>query len=321
MALMPIINLRKEVTNMASEPFLINPMRRLRRNAMELDPYSGEFESVPLSYEYGGTGGKMKKRHKRSKSKKRSRLSLSKFVDKSARKHSKKRRKMKRHGMRKSMLKSRAIRSVKRLGRSGSKHVVRAISRGGHWFTSPKARMVRPNLRLNPFSESLMLVGSNPKRRKGGKSMARRMRRNPLAVVKQVTDMAQPIGVGILAMALPERIANYIDPLGGYMNLGARLGVIVGGNFAVKAITNSTKNAELWLLFGIAKLAKDLADKYIFNPLVSMVVPTSIPANMPGVAGLSAPIFPNGNRMLSSGVSAPVRPLRNFKGNLYNINA
>ncbi len=264
------------------EPFLINPM--------ELDPYSGEFESVPMSYEYGKSRvrGKMKKRRK---------LKVKKVT-------------------RKSMLRGRAKRSI----REGSRHHILALQRHGHLFTSPRARLVRKGLRLNPLSESLMLVGSNPKRRKGGKSMARRrMRHNPMAVVKQVTDMAPSIATGVLAMVIPERVANFVDPLGGYTNIGARLGIIVGGNFAVKAIAGPN-NAELWLLFGLAKLAKDLADKYVFNPLASMIVSTGIPANMPGVAGLSAPIFPN-NRTLSASIGAPVRPLRNFKGNLYNINA
>lgn len=286
---------------MAREPFLINPIRRFRRNAMELDPYSGEIEDVPISYEHGKMRKKyMKKKHKIRKIgsatkmlrslKKRKKLSLSKFVAKPVRK---------------------VIRSVRHLGKSGSKHVVRAINKSGHWFTSPKARMVTRNLMLNPFGESLMLVGSNPKRRKGGKSMKRRMKHNPIAIVKQVTDMAQPIGLGILAMAAPERVANFIDSTGGYMNVGARLGVIVGGKYVVQAVAGP-KNADVWLLFGLAKFAKDLADRYLLNPLLSM-----LPTATSDVKGIMAPVFP-GSRTLN----APVRPLvRRMSGNLYNPNA
>jgi len=299
---------------MAREPFLINPM--------ELDPYSGKFESSPMSYEYGDIGGRMKKRKKSKKSKKiyigkkRRQMSMHRLLLKQDRLRkfvAKPVRKKKLSKAKKATLRSKAKRSI----REGSKHHILALQRRGHLFTSPRARLVRKGLRLNPFSESLMLVGSNPKRRKGGKSMARRMKRNPLALVKQVTDMAQPIGVGILAMSLPERIANFVDGTpGSYMNLGAKLGVVIGGNFAVKAFAGS-RNAEVWLMFGLAKIAKELVDRYVFNPLMSMVAPTA--PLISGTAGISAPIFPN-SRALSGSIEAPVRPLRNFKGNLYNIN-
>lgn len=180
------------------------------------------------------------------------------------------------------------------LGKEGSKHRPTVYSYKGHWFTSSAAKIAKPGLKLNPrrrrryrnpFGAEAMLVGlnprrrsamsffrrrrrkSNPKRRRHARRYSmnprrrssRRYRRNPFSVsgvmntgTSYAPTIAGAIGGMMAVRALPKMLGVTGIPF-----YGVQLGVIVGGNFALKKL--SSKAAEGFVIGAAGTAVYDIA--------------------------------------------------------------
>lgn len=158
-----------------------------------------------------------------------------------------------------------------RIGREGSLHRPRVYVRKGRWQTSSKARVAKPSWYVNPIGETLVTVGGNPMRyfhrRKnpvgtGLKGALAVKTWGPLALV----GGASAIAAGILAPMVP-----FVNTLGPWGQVGARLGVAFLGGMAVGKVTNQ-EYARVWTIVGISLVGYDLLKQYIM-PMVSGFVP------------------------------------------------
>ncbi len=128
------------------------------------------------------------------------------------------RRRTKRVVTRHARMRSQFYRPKRRIKRGSlkrrKKYMIAAYKHRGHLYTSPRARRVWPNHRLNPFGSEMMTIGANPRRRKRRRSrksyksnprrryMARgrrRFSRNPLASMRHLLPMIAAGTAGALA--------------------------------------------------------------------------------------------------------------------------
>lgn len=169
--------------------------------------------------------------------------------------------------------------SRKHRGAKGTKHrpVVYTDS-AGHWTTPLSARVAMGGRRLNPFGESLMLVGANPRRRN---KMARRhrrkhnparRRRNPVAQLTHIIPALIAGGAGIVAVNKGSQMLGMTQ--GSIMDYGAKLAIVVGGGYVADKYI-SKQASDGWVIASGATVAWQI---------LSMLL-GKVGVALPGVAG------------------------------------
>lgn len=158
-----------------------------------------------------------------------------------------------------------------RIGREGTLHRPRVYVRKGRWKTSSKARVAKPSWFVNPIGETLVTVGGNPMqyfhRRKNPVGTGLKGAMNvkswaPLALV----GGASAITAGILPPMIP-----FVNTLGPWGQIGARLGVAFLGGMVVNRVSNQ-EYAKVWTVVGVSLVAYDLLRQYVM-PMVSGFIP------------------------------------------------
>ena len=149
-----------------------------------------------------------------------------------------------------------------RIGREGSLHRPRVYVRKGRWKTSDRARVARPGRYVNPVGETLITVGGNPMH-------YFHRRRNPVGSglkgaldVKSWGPLALVGGSSAIAAGLLPPMVPYINTLGPWGQLGARIGVAFLGGMAVRKVFNE-EYAKVWTVVGVSLVAYDLLKQYV----------------------------------------------------------
>lgn len=174
----------------------------------------------------------------------------------------------------------------------GKKHRPVAYSRSGHWFTSSKAKIVRPGIRLNPFAGGLMSV--NPRRRH-----RRHHRHNPeLAGVTNLGGFNWMSGIQPAVIMGGSILAGGLVPAflqaKGYMTIdatwkkyGVQVGAGVVGVMALKAMKKPDW-ARYWGLGALVTVAVDLLAMYALPSIQSAIMPAPVATVPAATAGFGA---------------------------------
>lgn len=196
------------------------------------------------------------------------------------------RRKISRHAtMRSQWFKPR--RRIKRRGYATKRkrHMVTAYSHRGHLYTSPFAKKVWANHRLNPyrrnpFGEELMVMGANPRRRRKSRKrkyssnprrryMARGRKRfshNPISSVTHLMPMIAAGTAGALATKMIPRVIGVTSPMATY---GTQAVVVLGGGYlADKFMGKSVSDG--WIVGGATMILSNVLSGVLGGALAGL---------------------------------------------------
>jgi hypothetical protein len=208
--------------------------------------------------------------------------------------------------------------SASMLGKEGTLHRPRVYSLGGHWQTSPAAKIARPGLRVNPFKknpmgEELMFIGLNPfkevrnvKRKSSKKRHAKRsykknpvhfkrkrhsFRRNPMtdaigldASASTMKPVAAALAGGLATVIVPNLIGRFMPAANtGMMSYLTKIAVLLGGALGANKLAG--KSAAIGFAGGSAVvMATQAAADYLPG-----IMTGSAPAPAPAPIYLPAP--------------------------------
>ena len=160
---------------------------------------------------------------------------------------------------------TRKSRARKGIGRAGSRHRPVVYTVGKRWKTSPRAKIARRGVFVNP---GLALVG-NPRRRRRRstmKSYRRRYRRNPAITLRGFTGRVQsvlPLAVtGIASRVITGMVPGMIGIVNPWARLGVKAAVAVFGGQMVGTMMKG-QHGTIWTVVAMADIVSDLMTQFM----------------------------------------------------------
>lgn len=148
-------------------------------------------------------------------------------------------------------------------GPVGSRHrpvvyTVKGPKGGSRWRTSPKAKVARPGVFINP---GLAIVGGNPMRRRH-----RRYRRNPPVTVRGFLGTFQrtlPLAItGVASGVVTDMAPGMIGLVNPWARLGTKAAVAVLGGPMVGNLIGRD-HGDVWTIVGVARVVTDLVKQFM----------------------------------------------------------
>lgn len=174
--------------------------------------------------------------------------------------------------------------------------VAYSFGKGGAWFTSKHAKVVRPGIRINPFAGGLMSI--NPHRRHNMRHRKHRRHNPELALSNlgglNVMSGIQPaavIGVSLLAGGLVPQFIHakgYMAVDATWKRYGIQIGTGVAGVMALKAM-RKPEWAKYWGVGSLVGIAVDLLSTYVWPSVQAAILPAPAPVvTTPTTSGFGA---------------------------------